>query len=415
MLRSKIIKLIRSEIIDCLNFDYFVKISLCNGCGVDSVPCVSENQNVTQGQIIAKNSKDENLSVYVHSSINGKIKGVQVSKLMLSNMINNIQIEPVKVNDFKKLNQKKLNEVTIQSLKSRLLECGIIDSENAGYPIYDEIENFSLNCQILILNACIVDKIFCAECSVLYHYTDEIISGINILKKVCCFKKVYIVANALLKSVFSDIEPKLCKNGIQIVYVKNNCRKINDDLISKNCKKFDEIKIGKNRNYAVLKFQTVKEIYNAVEFGLPVTGKIISVCGNCLKGNYNVCVPIGVNILDVVKNVKMEICSVEDFEEKQKKVIEDFQNWQRKKFSYKENCDKQEFYEKQKVVNSEIFEFLKYEKKYKRFLRKTLIFCENDKVLKSDNFNFNVQKTTNGFEFSNRSFNFKKENKIKIK
>lgn len=277
-----------------------VYIPLNQHIGKPAVPIVEVGARVSAGELIAR--ADGAVSGNIYSSVSGVVKAIE--KRVCSNGIaEHIVIENDGTGEEKRL--KPLKNATSEEILSRLAEAGVVGLGGAGFPISVKL-SAKAPVDTLIINGAECEPYITCDYRIMLDYTASFIEGVRLLARALSLSKAHIgiednkpraideLRTYLERSAISDVEVCVLKTKYpqgaekQLVYAVTGRRVPLGGLPSA---------IG----VVVSNVHTALSAYYAVEEGVPLYKRIMTVTGGGIEKPANLWVPTGTAYRDVIE------------------------------------------------------------------------------------------------------------------
>ncbi len=255
---------------------------------------VKVGDSVAVGQKIA--DSDAYVSAPVHSSVSGKVVSVGEYPHPTQNISQAIVVE----NDFLDtpsndlgIGCENIDELSTEQLIAIIREAGITGMGGASFPTHVKIQSaLNDNVDTLIVNAAECEPYLSNDNRIILENTDELIEGIQILKKIFGLKTAYIGIESNKPRAIKKLNKATYKKGIKVEVLKAKYPQGGEkQLIKAVCNRVVPAgKLPSSVGCCVLNVDTVGAIYRAVCHGTPVIRRIVTVAGDGVQkvGNYNV-------------------------------------------------------------------------------------------------------------------------------
>ena len=270
--------------------------------GAPANPIVQVGDHVTVGQKIAEAGGF--ISAPVHSSISGTVVAIeprphvtmgQCTSIVIENDGKNTLHESVKPN-------KSLDELTPEEIINIVKEAGIVGMGGAGFPTCVKL-NPGKPVDTVLLNGCECEPILTADHRVLLEYADDIIFGLKAIMKTVNAEKGIIViednkpdAIELMQGKVADIE------GIEVCIARTKYPQGAEKTLIKRVtgRKVPSGKLPADVGCVVDNISTVKAISDAIQKGMPLIERVVSVTGEHIPNPGNYVAKIGTNVKDLI-------------------------------------------------------------------------------------------------------------------
>ena len=357
-----------------------MKYSLIQGVGAELEPVVNVGDKVKCATIIAK-CKENFLGANLHSSTSGEVVKIVREEIDKNCNANVVYIKSDDKNECEKP-LEALNEIDLQSLCDRLNDCGVIGCGDGGFPFAVKLEKFKNGgLKHCFIDCACSDAFYTADISVLMERSNKVIRAIQIIKEATNCDSFIVVARRGMKRRFlsefimqiadkshiyyCEIANKLCVGG--------DCN-ISNKILGLNLTN-DEVLT--DYGFICTDVQTLCALTDAVDYGLPMTSKVITCGGGAIAEPCNVDVKIGSLYEDIVDAVGGEKFALYKYESLEQKAKDSYLSYLDLRDEFKEDETdeevKKDMVEMRKQSNHDILEFLKAEKMYKNVIRQSII------------------------------------------
>jgi len=279
-----------------------VVIPVSMHAGAPAAPVVKVGDAVKVGQLIAEASAF--ISANVHSSVSGTViaieprphsKGTDVEAIVIKNDKLNTLDESVKP-------AKALEELTPEEIAAIVKDKGITGMGGAGFPTSVKL-NPGKPIDAVLLNGCECEPYLTADHRVLLEYADDVIYGLKaIMKAVNAPKGIIVIednkpdAIELMEAKVADIE------DIEVSTVRTKYPQGAEKMLIKNVMKrmVPSGGLPADVGAVVANVSTAVAISDAIQKGMPLVERAVSVTGDYMKQPGNFMVKIGTNVQDII-------------------------------------------------------------------------------------------------------------------
>ena len=254
---------------------------------------------VCKGDIIGINKK---LDFPIHSSVSGFIVNIMKKRLPNNELVDTVVIE----NDFKERCRKKLGrkrnirnyskEEYILMLKNN----GITGESGNDYPAY--LKYLTKNTIDTLVINCVESEIYkSCDNAIMYQYTEDILETIDAIMDIMNINTSYIAINKnnskLLKRLlkYKNTYPNIKIYGIEEGYPSGYEKNVIYEITGKYYKD-NPMELG----IIVHNTGTILAIHNMLAYNEPVTERIVSITGNCVKNKVNIKIKIGTCLNELI-------------------------------------------------------------------------------------------------------------------
>ena len=286
-----------------------VVIPLSMHAGAPANPVVQVGDTVKVGQKIGEPAAF--ISAPVHSSVSGTVtaieerghatRGTCLSVVIKSDGKNTMD-ESVKPH-------KSLEELTPDEIVEIVKEAGIVGMGGAGFPTSVKLKP-AKPVDTILLNGCECEPLLTADHRVLLEFADDVIYGLKaILKAVGAERGVIVIednkpdAIELMKEKTADLE------NIEVVVAKTKYPQGAEKMLIKRVtgRKVPSGGLPADVGCVVSNISTTKAISDAIQKGLPLIERVVTVTGEHVKNPGNFIVKIGTNTGDLLNYCDAEL------------------------------------------------------------------------------------------------------------
>ena len=277
-------------------------IPLSQHSGAPAKPVVQVGDYVKVGQVIGEPAAF--ISAYIHSSVSGKVLAIEervhpATRGGLSVVIEN---DKKYVVDESVKPKGDLSTLSKEEIVNIVKEAGIAGMGGAGFPTSVKLAP-GKPIEAVLLNGCECEPMLTADHKLLLHYADDVIYGLKaVMKAVEAPKGIIVIednkpdAVELLKSkceAYDDIEVTVAKTKYPQGAEKMLIKRVLGRMVPSGGLPAD---VGA----VVCNVSTVKAISDAIQKGMPLIERVVSVTGERIKKPGNYLVRIGTNVKEVI-------------------------------------------------------------------------------------------------------------------
>ena len=279
-----------------------VVIPLSMHAGAPANPVVQVGDTVKVGQVIGEAAGF--ISAPVHSSVSGTVTAIENHKhatrgeclsVVIKSDGKNTLHESVKPN-------KDLDSLTPDEIVEIIKNAGIVGMGGAGFPTSVKLKP-PKPIDTILLNGCECEPLLTADHRVLLEYADDVIFGLKAMIKTVNAEKGLIViednkpdAIELMQSKVADID------NIDVVVAKTKYPQGAEKMLIKRVMKRQVPSGGLPADVGCVvgNISTTKAISDAIQKGMPLVERVVTVTGEKLKKPGNYIVKIGTNTKDLI-------------------------------------------------------------------------------------------------------------------
>ena len=255
---------------------------------------VSVGDYVKVGQVIA--DSDAFLSVPLHSSVSGTVTAIKPYPHPSGAEVTSVFIE----NDFKydiinDICPKNIDTMTKQEIVRVIRDAGIVGMGGAGFPTHVKLSPpEGKKVTHIIMNAAECEPYLTSDHRRILENTEDVILGLRICVKLLGLDKGFIGIEAN-KPDAAEAILKLCDDKVEVIQLKTKYPQGSEKHLIKAVtgKSVPSGGLPVDVGAIVINVDTAFEIAKAFKEGMPVTKRIITVAGDCIKNPCNLEVMLG--------------------------------------------------------------------------------------------------------------------------
>ena len=269
--------------------------------GAPCTPLVKVGDRVLRGQKIGDG---EGLCVPVHASVSGTVSAIEPRPHTSGRQVLAVVIN----NDFKDeawpAMEHDPEELTNDELLHIIREAGLVGMGGAAFPGNVKALSAMGNVDTLIANACECEPYITADDSLLRTQADHVLQGMQILARVLNPQRIVLAVEDNKHIAIGKINAILSEfPGIEVAvlptrYPQGSEKQLIQALTGR------EVAPGKlpvSAGCAVFNVSTFAAIYRAVNLGIPLTERIVTISGEAIASPQNFIVRIGTPFHDLIK------------------------------------------------------------------------------------------------------------------
>lgn len=277
-------------------------ISMAQHLGAPAEMLKKKGDRVERGELIAKASSF--ISANVHSPLSGVVKDI-VSIVLPSGanapaLVISVDAEQKEV-VYKK---KDYSNLSSEQIIEKAREMGIVGLGGATFPSDVKFRiPTGKKVEALIINAVECEPYLTSDYCTMIERTDEVLEGIEILKKAVAAEKTFIAIELNKKDAIEKFEALIKERGLDIQVVSLKMRYPQGDekqlINAVTGKMVPSGKLPIDVGAVVSNVSTVFALYEAVAFDKPLYERVVTVSGEGVKEAKNILAPIGAKAYDL--------------------------------------------------------------------------------------------------------------------
>ena len=258
-----------------------ISVPLSQHIGAPCTPIVKIGDTVTRGQMIG--NVENALGCPVHSSVSGKVISIDSRNNAQGMPVQNIIIENDGLGtlcpDIKPL-ECDIAELSADELIEKIRLGGVSGMGGAMFPTYAKIRSALGKVDRIIVNCAECEPYITADCRVMIERTNELMTGIRILRHIFGLDRAYIAVEdnkpesiaAMRAAAGDDIEICVCKTK----YPQGDERQM---MYAVTGRKLPPGKLPADIGCVLFNASSCVAVYNAVVLGMPLIERVVETIG----------------------------------------------------------------------------------------------------------------------------------------
>ena len=270
--------------------------------GAPSVPCVKKGDTVLAGQKIA--DAGGFVSVPLHASVSGTVKGLEKRLNATGSMVDCIVIENDQQYQETEFQEARLEDLTKEEILNRIKEGGVVGMGGAGFPTHVKLApKDPSKIEYILVNGAECEPYITSDYRRMIEEPEKVVKGLQVILTLFDSAKGYICIEdnkpdciAKMKELVKDIDrievkemmTKYPQGGERTLIYAATGREINSSMLPAD--------VG----CVVDNVETVISVYKAVILGRPVNSRVVTVTGDGIKEPKNLLVLAGTDMSELV-------------------------------------------------------------------------------------------------------------------
>ena len=270
--------------------------------GAPSVPCVKKGDTVLAGQKIA--DAGGFVSVPLHASVSGTVKGIEKRLNATGSMVDCIVIENDQQYQETEFQEARLEDLTKEEILNRIKEGGVVGMGGAGFPTHVKLApKDPSKIEYILVNGAECEPYITSDYRRMIEEPEKVVKGLQVILTLFDSAKGYICIEdnkpdciAKMKELVKDIDrievkemmTKYPQGGERTLIYAATGREINSTMLPAD--------VG----CVVDNVETVISVYKAVILGRPVNSRVVTVTGDGIKEPKNILVLAGTDMSELV-------------------------------------------------------------------------------------------------------------------
>lgn len=245
------------------------------------------------------------ISSPVHSSVSGTVTAIETHKHATRGECLSVVIKSDKKNTLHESVKpnKDLDSLTPDEIIDIVREAGIVGMGGAGFPTFVKLKP-AKPVDTILLNGCECEPLLTADHRVLLEYADDVIFGLKAMIKTVGAEKGIIVIEDNKQDAIELMQAKTadCDN-IEVVVAKTKYPQGAEKMLIKRVMKRQVPSGGLPADVGcvVANISTTKAVSDAIQTGMPLIERVVTVTGEKLNRPGNYIVKIGTNTKDLIE------------------------------------------------------------------------------------------------------------------
>ena len=274
-----------------------VVIPLLQHIGAPCTPLVKVGDRVLRGQKIGDG---QGLCVPVHASVSGTVIAIEPRPHTSGRMVEAVVIE----NDFQDEKAEPVIPETPDEILHAIREAGIVGMGGAAFPGNVKALSAMGNVDTLIANACECEPYITADDSLLRTQPEQVLNGMRILGDLLHAKRIVLAVEDNKKEAIAKVsallanDPEITLAVLPTRYPQGAEKQLIQSITGRQVPGGQlPVSVG----CAVFNVSTFAAIHRAVEQGLPLTERIVTISGEAIAEPQNFIVRIGTTFHDLIE------------------------------------------------------------------------------------------------------------------
>ena len=277
-------------------------IPLSQHAGAPANPIVAVGDEVKVGQKIGEAGGF--ISGNIHSSVSGTVIAIEPRRHPTNGEVLSVVIksdgkdtpaESVKP-------AKALEELTPEEIVEIVQENGIVGMGGAGFPTSVKLKP-AKPVDTILLNGCECEPYLTADHRVLLEYPDDVIYGLKaVLKAVGAEKGIIAIEDNKPDAIELLTEKTAGDENIEVVTVRTKYPQGAEKMLIKRVmnRKVPSGGLPADVGVVVSNVSTVKAISDAIQTGMPLVERVVTITGEKIKNPGNFIVKIGTSVKELI-------------------------------------------------------------------------------------------------------------------
>ncbi len=282
-----------------------VAIPMSMHAGAPANPVVKPGDEVKVGQVIGEAAGF--ISSPIHSSVSGTViaveprlhptRGDQMTSVIIRSDGKNTLHGSVKPH-------KTLEELTPDEIVGIVRDSGIVGMGGAGFPASVKLKP-AKPVDTILLNGCECEPLLTADHRVLLEYADDVIFGLQAVIKAVGAEKGIIVIEDNKPDAIELLTAKTAGfEQIEVCPVRTKYPQGAEKMLIKRVmgRKVPSGGLPADVGVVVSNISTVKAISDAIQTGMPLVERVVTVTGEHIKNPGNYIVKIGTSVKELIEH-----------------------------------------------------------------------------------------------------------------
>lgn len=271
--------------------------------GAPAIPVVAKGDRVLRGQMVAKAGGF--VSAPVHASVSGTVTGIQKMRMPAGGLTDCIVLENDRLMEEVEYDPKTtLDELSREEILERITNAGIVGMGGAGFPTHVKLSpKEPEKIEYILVNGSECEPYLTSDYRRMLEEPEQVIKGLQVILKLFPKAKGYICIEDNKMDCVKSFEP-LCKDSnIEIKIVRTKYPQGAERMLiyAVTGRKINSSMLPADVGCIVDNVDTVTAIGQAVLYGKPLMGRILTITGDAVAKPQNFHVPVGMLMKEVVE------------------------------------------------------------------------------------------------------------------
>ena len=270
--------------------------------GAPSVPCVKKGDTVLAGQKIA--DAGGFVSVPLHASVSGTVKGIEKRLNATGSMVDCIVIENDQQYQETEFQEARLEDLTKEEILNRIKEGGVVGMGGAGFPTHVKLApKDPSKIEYILVNGAECEPYITSDYRRMIEEPEKVVKGLQVILTLFDSAKGYICIEdnkpdciAKMKELVKDIDRMEVKE-LKTKYPQGGERTL---IYAATGREINSTMLPADVGCVVDNVETVISVYKAVILGRPVNSRVVTVTGDGIKEPKNLLVLAGTDMSELV-------------------------------------------------------------------------------------------------------------------
>ena len=270
--------------------------------GAPSVPCVKKGDTVLAGQKIA--DAGGFVSVPLHASVSGTVKGIEKRLNATGSMVDCIVIENDQQYQETEFQEARLEDLTKEEILNRIKEGGVVGMGGAGFPTHVKLApKDPSKIEYILVNGAECEPYITSDYRRMIEEPEKVVKGLQVILTLFDSAKGYICIEdnkpdciAKMKELVKDID-RIEVKEMMTKYPQGGERTL---IYAATGREITSTMLPAEVGGVVDNVETVISVYKAVILGRPVNSRVVTVTGDGIKEPKNLLVLAGTDMSELV-------------------------------------------------------------------------------------------------------------------
>ena len=270
--------------------------------GAPSVPCVKKGDTVLAGQKIA--DAGGFVSVPLHASVSGTVKGIEKRLNATGSMVDCIVIENDQQYQETEFQEARLEDLTKEEILNRIKEGGVVGMGGAGFPTHVKLApKDPSKIEYILVNGAECEPYITSDYRRMIEEPEKVVKGLQVILTLFDSAKGYICIEdnkpdciAKMKELVKDID-RIAVKEMMTKYPQGGERTL---IYAATGREINSSMLPADVGCVVDNVETVISVYKAVILGRPVNSRVVTVTGDGIKEPKNLLVLAGTDMSELV-------------------------------------------------------------------------------------------------------------------
>ena len=268
--------------------------------GAPAVPVVAKGDHVLTGQKIAE--AQGFVSAPIYATVSGTVKAIEPHRVVTGDNVMSIVIEDDHLYEEAEFVPADLETLSREEIIGRVKEAGIVGMGGATFPTYVKLKP-GKPIDAVLINGSECEPYLTADHRVMLEFADDIVFGLRAMMKAVSAPEGVILIEDNKPDAIALMEEKVAPyDNIRVCAARTQYPEGAEKMLIKKVmgRQVPSGKLPADVGCVVSNTSTAKAISDAIQKGLPLVERVVSVTGEFIRNPGNYIVKLGTNVQEII-------------------------------------------------------------------------------------------------------------------